>query len=40
MLMYELEFLVNEMLAAVCGHNLNNPKQHNLLHFQNVQYQN
>ena len=28
MLMYEFEFLVNEMLAAVCGHNLNNPKPH------------
>ena len=32
MLMYELEFLVNEMLVAVCGHYLNNPRPHNIIH--------
>ena len=32
MLMHELEFLVNEMLSAVCGHNLNNPKPHNIIY--------
>ena len=32
MLMYELEFQVNKMLAAVCGLNLNNPKPHEIMY--------
>ena len=32
MLTYELEFLVNEMLAAVCGHNVKNPKPHDIIY--------
>ena len=32
MLTYEHEFLVNEMLAAVCGHNLKNPKPHDIIY--------
>ena len=32
MLMHELEFLVIEMLGAVCGHNLNNPKHLDIIY--------
>ena len=32
MLTYEPEFLVSKMLATVCGHNVNNPKPHDLIY--------
>ena len=31
-LTYELEFLVNEMMRAVCGDTLNNPKPHDIIY--------